>query len=227
MSDRRFELPRRNDGIFEMLAEGPWWMSVLVACAVFVALRFIAPVVLQRTPLSGVARLGSSLAIFAAILCLIPGGISLLRALIRGELLKSQTSISTIRNLSWRNLEELVSETYRRNGYSVTGNLGLGADGGVDVLARRGGETILVQCKQWKARKVGVNTVREMFGLLNAEGANEVHVVTSGSFTSEAKRFATGKAIRLIDGPRLLQLVRLAQSGPSKTEGGRRRRGRS
>ena len=53
--------------------------------------------------------------------------------------------------------------------------------------------------------------------MLNAEGANEVHVVTGGSFTDEAKSFAGGKPIRLIDGPRLLEVVKLAQ-GASKTE---------
>ena len=88
----------------------------------------------------------------------------------------------------------------------------------MDILARKDGETILVQCKQWKAQKVGVSTVREMFGVLNAEGANEVHVITSGSFTDEAKSFAGGKPIRLIDGPRLLELIRVAQSAASKTE---------
>ena len=209
-------MPKRNDGILEMLAEAPWWMSVAVACLVFVALRFILPGMMQGPSHSSLARLASSLAIWVALFFLIPGVISALQAFKRGELLKGQTSVSTIRNLSWRGLEELVGEAYRQQGYSVTGNSGPGADGGVDVLARKDGETILVQCKQWKARKVGVSTVREIFGVLHAEGANEVHVVTSGSFTDEAKSFAGGKPIRLIDGPRLLELVKLAQ-GASKT----------
>ncbi len=214
-ANRRIELPKRNDGILEMLAEAPWWMSVAVACLVFVTLRFILPGMMSSY--SGLARLASSLAIWVALFLLIPGGMSALQAFKRGELLKGQTSISTIRNLSWRGLEELVGEAYRQQGYAVTGNSGRGADGGVDILARKDGETILVQCKQWKARKVGVSTVREMFGVLNAEGANEVHVVTGGSFTDEAKSFAGGKPIRLIDGPRLLEVVKLAQ-GASKTE---------
>lgn len=104
-----------------------------------------------------------------------------------------------------------MNEVYRKDGYSVAGNSGPGADGGIDLIARKDGETILVQCKHWKAFKVGVRTVREMFGLLNAERANEVHVVTSGYFTNEAKNFARGKPIKLIDGEALVQFVRKAQ----------------
>jgi restriction system protein len=46
-----------------------------------------------------------------------------------------------------------------------------------------------------------------MFGLLNAERANDVHIVTSGYFTEEARQFARGKPIKLIDGPSLIQLI--------------------
>ena len=118
-ANRRIELPKRNDGILEMLAEAPWWMSVAVACLVFVTLRFILPGMMSSY--SGLARLASSLAIWVALFLLIPGGMSALQAFKRGELLKGQTSISTIRNLSWRGLEELVGEAYRQQGYAVTG----------------------------------------------------------------------------------------------------------
>lgn len=46
-----------------------------------------------------------------------------------------------------------------------------GADGGVDLLLQRDGSKTLVQCKQWKQQKVGVNIVREQFGLLTHHGA--------------------------------------------------------
>ena len=153
LRNRRIELPKRSDNILEMLAEAPWWMSVAIACLVFVTLRFILPGMMASH--SGLARLASSVAIWVALFFLIPGSISALQAFKRGELLKGQTSIATIRNLSWRGLEELVGETYRQQGYSVTGNSGRGADGGVDILARKDGETILVQCKDMEGPKSG------------------------------------------------------------------------
>ena len=51
-------------------------------------------------------------------------------------------------------------------------NTGGGADGGVDLVLSKTGERILVQCKNWKSSKVGVSTVRELFGVVTAEGAS-------------------------------------------------------
>ncbi|MCX5812331.1 MAG: DUF2034 domain-containing protein [Proteobacteria bacterium] len=131
-------------------------------------------------------------------------------------MLKGQTDINSIRNLSWRSFEDLIGEVYRRDGYSIEGNTNLGADGGIDIIAKKDGETILVQCKHWKAYKIGVKTVREMFGLLNAEKANEVHIMSSGYFTNEANDFARGKPIQMIDGKMLVQLINKAQEVKSK-----------
>lgn len=55
----------------------------------------------------------------------------------------------------------LVGEAFRLQGFEVTETGGSGPDGGVDLVARRGRETFLVQCKQWRAFTVGVDVVRE------------------------------------------------------------------
>jgi len=94
-------------------------------------------------------------------------------------------------------------------------SLGQGADGGVDLVLRKAGRTSLVQCKQWKTVSVGAPVIREMFGLMVAENANETIIVTSGNFTRDAQSFAEGKPIRLVDGPQLLALVRSVQSAPA------------
>ncbi len=207
-------MPRRSENLFEMLVQVPWWISIIVAFIMFVGLKFVIPAILKGHILfTGLAMLVAAIAPWVALLCLFCGAMSAYRSWRRGELLRGQTSISTIRNLSWRAFEDLVTEVYSRQGYSVTGNSGPGADGGVDVIARKDGETILVQCKRWKARKLGVRTVREMFGLLNAERANEVHIVSSGYFTDEAIEFARNKPIRLIDGGMLVKMVGRVQAG--------------
>ena len=99
-----------------------------------------------------------------------------------------------------------MAEAYRRQGYDVDFSLGKGADGGVDLVLRKAERILLVQCKQWKVFSVGAPVIREMFGLMTAEHADEAIVVTSGKFTAEAESFAQGKPIQLVDGPRLLQL---------------------
>ena len=76
----------------------------------------------------------------------------------------------------------------------------------------RGGETFLVQCKQWKAYKVSVNVVRELYGVMAAQAAAGGFVVTSGVFTADARSFAQGRNIELIDGTALKKIVDAVQA---------------
>ena len=105
----------------------------------------------------------------------------------------------------------LVGEAFRLQGYSVTEIGGGGADGGVDLVLRKGSEVSLVQCKQWRATQVGVQVVRELFGVMAARGAAQGFVVTSGSFTADARAFADGRNVRLVDGPKLFGLIQQAR----------------
>ena len=115
---------------------------------------------------------------------------------------------SALNDMSWQQFEALVGEAFRRKGYAVTETGGGGADGGIDLALKKEGEIFLVQCKQWKALKVGVTTVRELYGVMAAEGATGGFVVTSGVFTDEARAFAEGRNIELIDGKALHSLIR-------------------
>lgn len=129
----------------------------------------------------------------------------------RARLLGAQTGLDSLRAMNWRQLEVLVGEAFRRRGYQVE-ETGLGgADGGIDLRLRRDGKTTLVQCKQWRSRRVDVKVVREMYGLLAHHGADAIKIVAIGDYTPDAKRFAEGKSIELIHGEALLALVRDVQ----------------
>lgn len=116
-----------------------------------------------------------------------------------------------IENMSWQEFETLVSAFFREQGYSVRECGGGGSDGGVDLRLRKNGKKIIVQCKHWKTYKVGVNIVREQFGIMTAEGADEVIIVISGNYTNEAKEFAKNKNITLITGEKLKAIIRQGQ----------------
>ena len=84
--------------------------------------------------------------------------------------------------MGWREFETLVGESFRQQGFVVTETGGSGADGGIDLKLRKDNEVFLVQCKQWRAYKVSVQIVRELFGVMAAQGATGGFVVTSGVF---------------------------------------------
>ena len=117
-----------------------------------------------------------------------------------------------LRNMSWRDFELLVGAAFRLRGYTVTETGGSGADGGIDLKLVKDKEVFLVQCKQWRAYKVSVNIVRELLGVMAAQGAAGGFVVTSGVFTAEAREFAKGLNIELIDGEAISEMISQARA---------------
>jgi restriction system protein len=112
-------------------------------------------------------------------------------------------SPSGLETLRWDQFELLVGEIFRRQGYAVELSAALGADGGIDLMLRRDGESIPVQCKHWKTSKVAAREMREFYGAMADTASPRGIFVTTGSFTRDAREFATGKAIELIDGTAL------------------------
>lgn len=196
---------KKNEGIFDLLLMFPWWVTLILGIGVWIYLR------LQPVPGGATVLNDSILRLFltaAQWLCLAASLVSGLLTLKRKILFASAKDIEAIRAMSWREFETLVGEAYRRQGYTVEETGGGGADGGVDLILRGKGQKILVQCKQWRSFKVGVKVVREMFGIMVAERAHRVILVTSGVYTQESYAFARGKPIDLVNGKALVQLIR-------------------
>lgn len=80
----------------------------------------------------------------------------------------------------------------------------------------RNKEKFLVQCKL----KVGVQVLRELYGVMAAQGAAGGFVVTSGFLTEKAMASASGRNVHLVDGPKLFGLIQQARAvgtGQGKT----------
>jgi restriction system protein len=118
--------------------------------------------------------------------------------------------------MTWQEFESLVGEAFSQKGYKVQELGGAGPDGGVDLALTKGTERFLVQCKQWKAFRVGVDVVRELYGVMAAKGAAGGFVVTSGKFTVDAHDFARGRNVTLIDGDHLFTMLQSAKAGLRK-----------
>lgn len=111
--------------------------------------------------------------------------------------------ISHLKAMSWQDFERFCALHFDALGYQVE-MCGLGgADGGMDLLLRKRGKTTLVQCKHWKA-KVGVTTVREMFGVMHAHKFDDVIIVALSGFSREASQWIGNKPIMLMNGEDLI-----------------------
>lgn len=209
------------DAVTDLVAKLPWWVGVVLAIVAYVVLhRLAAPLAVAplrpgqagalvvRTIIQAMASVGQYL---VPAFCLIGAGLSAYRQRERRGLVDRVTqnpAADMLNGMSWRQFEKLVGEAFRLQGYAVKETGGGGADGGVDLRLTRNGETYLVQCKQWRALRIGVDVVRELYGVMAAEGAAGGFVVTSGRFTEEAAKFAAGRNVTLVGGEKLLGLIR-------------------
>lgn len=218
---RDLRMARKKEGLIALLTELPWWVSVIVAGVVYVGMRWILPSIEFSAPMfRSLAAATPNVAWVFGLLFLFPALISFFKEKQRQHLLDSRSDSDSIRNLSWADFELLIGEAFRRQGYSVEERGGGGADGGIDLVLHKAGEKVLVQCKQWKSRQIGVSVVRELYGVMVHEKAAKAIVAISGEFTQEAKDFARGKPLELLNGRALYQLIAQVRVGTTsrKTE---------
>jgi len=209
------------EDLVDLVALMPWWAGCVLALVSYLWLHGVATkdvvasitpgqlgAVVTQTIWKSLATAGQYL---LPLLCLVGAAMSAYGRSKRKGLVAnvvSSPSANALNNMSWQEFELLVGEGFRQQGYQVIENGGGGADGGVDLVLRKGGDKFLVQCKQWKAFTVGVTVVRELYGVMAANGAAGGFVVTSGRFTDDAKAFASGRNITLMDGAALLKLIK-------------------
>lgn len=203
---------RKDEGLLELLILLPWWVSVVASASSYIFLVFLVPILAgDSAGLTAVATGLSPVASIFSFALLVPAPFSYLRQRRKRRLLDAQKNSDSIRSLSWREFEELLAEAYRRKGYSVVENTKLGPDGGIDIRLFKDDQLHLVQCKHWKTQKVSVNVVREMLGLVKAESAVRGIVITSGSYTQEATKFALNQPLELIGAHELYELISSVQ----------------
>lgn len=93
--------------------------------------------------------------------------------------------------------EQVVAHLLEAFGYTITLTPGRGDDG-IDIVALHTGllaETkLIIQCKRYaKDRKLGASDVRELLGVVAATGASKGLLVTTTSFTKEARSILGGE----------------------------------
>ncbi|MEZ5529372.1 MAG: restriction endonuclease [Porticoccaceae bacterium] len=218
-------MARRKQSFFEDIMEitsrFPWWVGVLLAMFSYLIFHYLAGV--EVRPPDGkriiessyiLKSVGVSLShglqyvfpIFFFAGALVSAILSLRKKKLYGHL-KQNPVIQTLQDMSWKEFELLVGQYFTEQGFTVRQNVKSGPDGGVDLVVLKDAEKYLVQCKQWRSTKVGVEIVRELLGAIAAQGAVGGFVVTSGRFTEPAKDFVKGRNIELVDGNLIVSKV--------------------
>ena len=228
-------MPRKRktsliEDLVDVVSLLPWWAGVAFAVIGYLVLHRVAnPAAIaayQPGQIGGFAARAiitafASVGQYAVLLIGLVGAvISFVRRKKRAALatdVAQAQSADALDGMSWREFEMLVGEAFRLQGYRVAETGGGGPDGGIDLALTKGTEKFLVQCKQWKAYKVSVDVVRELYGVMAAKGAAGGFVVTSGRFTDDARKFAEGRNVQLVDGPKLFAMIKQAKQSMAAT----------
>lgn len=173
--------------LFSILSGFPWWLSALVAVLLFGFMQFIFP----------------PLAPFVALPFVAVAAYFAYRQL-RGESpVDAGERIATLRDMPWENFSLVISEAYRRQGYAVEAS----DSAAFDFTLRRNGRITLVQCRRWKVNQVGAGPLRELHEAIVKHDAFNGVCITAGGFSANAREFAAGKPITLLNDAALAELV--------------------
>jgi len=183
-----------KESLFAVLSRQPWWLSVVVAAALFGSAQVFLPAMISA----------AIAAPFLGIACY--AGWRQLRAPGASDV---AATLARIRNMPWENFSAVISEAYRRDGYAVTEVF----KGAVDLKLDKAGRITIVSCKRWKVAQAGIGPLRDLVEAKNAQDAAECVYVAAGDITANAREFATQKSIRLLHGAALANLIARVERG--------------
>jgi restriction system protein len=182
------KLKMHENSMFAILLRKAWWVSGLVALALFGVLRFFLP---------------WDFAMFATLPFVVIAayvGVKQLRAPGAGRIAKT---VERLRALSWDEFAGAMEAAYRRDGFRVTRLEG----GRADFELVQGARHTLVSSKRWKATRTGIEALRELEAAREACEAHECVYVSIGEITEQARVFALEKKIRVMQGADLVLLL--------------------
>jgi len=110
-------------------------------------------------------------------------------------------------NMSWREVERVIGEYVRGRDFSVVETERAQPDGAADLLLTRLNEYYLVRSRHWRDATVDAEAVRVFQQVIAARHAVGGFIVTSGSFSPEARKLAQERQIELIDGEQLAPVL--------------------
>lgn len=182
----KLRLPENS--LFAILMRSQWWVSALVALAVFAAVRFFME--------WGYALFATGPFIVIAAMTVWkqlrrPGGARLARAL------------AEMRAMSWEAFAAALDKGFAHQGYAVRR-----VEGGADFELEKAGRVTLVCARRWKAARSGAEPLRELLAAGKRRAAAECLYVCAAEMTDQAREVAKDNALRLVEGVELVHLVR-------------------
>jgi len=200
----------KHDSVLAVLSPIPVSAGLAAAATgAYVLAVFVSPTLLLPSSglLNGVLEFAPYLALLVAVVFVF----TCFWELDRRRFRETSGGSDPVRAMDRQNFELLVAQGFRRLGYAVD-NRGWYAPNRVPISLEKGGQKILVACKQWGSGQFDLAPVRALYDAMQAEHASGALVVTPDDLTPEAQAFVEDKPIGLITGDGLRELIEPVQT---------------
>lgn len=115
-------------------------------------------------------------------------------------------------NMTSRDFERFVADLFISQGYEAELTPPTG-DGGKDVILKKNGAVSIVECKRYSQHnKVSVTAIQKFHSAVIDCKAKEGFFVTTSFFTQPAMNYCRDKPIKLVDLPRLMEMIHDAKA---------------
>ncbi|MGE5523400.1 MAG: restriction endonuclease [Rhodospirillaceae bacterium] len=176
-----------SETLFSILSRQPWWISAVVAAVLFGITELVYPPV----------------AFFVALPFLLLAAFIAYKQLRGTGQVSVPEKLAALRDMSWENFSLVVSEAYRRQGYTVAE----AHDSAYDFELTKNGRRTLVSCRRWKVNSVGTAPLQALAGAVSRLDAYNAICIAAGDFSQNARDYAATQPITLVTGIELVKLV--------------------
>ena len=142
-------------------------------------------------------------AIFTSLPFIVIGCVALWQQLRAPSAERIAATLESLRALSWDEFSAALENAFRRDGHGVTRFAGSGAD----LELTKAGRVSLVGCKRWRVARTGIEPLRALDAARQAREAQDCIYVAAGEITDNARMFAAGKNMRLLQDAELARLL--------------------
>lgn len=195
------KLKMAPNSLFAILLRNPWWISIGLAGAIGLAARALVP---QPYVVFGM---------MGGLPFLVIGVMAAWRQWHAPNPEHLAQALQKAGAMSWRDFSGVIEQAFGRHGYAVT-RLNAGGDshaGGKAVAAdfklEKRGQTTLLSCKRWKAANQGVEALRDLAALRDAQGADQCIFISLSLPTDKAQRFARENGVQLVCDADLAKMI--------------------
>jgi restriction system protein len=178
-----------NQTLFSLLARSPWWLSLVIAAALFFGVRLILP---------------DLAAAFAALPFVAIAAYAGWRQLRSPSLGNVEQELAGLQALPWEQISARLVKAWERDGYQVHAL----KSGAADFELTTDNRITLACCRRWKAANTGVGPLRELQAQVDARDAHDGLYIAIGTVTDNARDYAKKNNLRLMSAAELLRLLR-------------------